>query len=492
MKKSIILFLVLSMLMFIAKAQDQDYIEHKIKSGESLYALTKKYKVSLDEIKKANPELGAKIDIGTVVKIPKKGTAKKTTKPAENKPKEPIKEVVEPTATAPEGDYIKHKLKSKESFAALSRKYVVSIADIKKANPTLGKTVKVGTIINIPKRIENTPTTTEVVDTPKEVTTPVEVVKEESTPTTSEEVFIYHKVKSKETLSTIAKKYKKTLAQIKKTNPSIGSKGLKIGQIVKISTGKKVQKQENVAATPKEQIEDVPSLPNGDGEITHQVKSKQTLFSIAKEYKVSVNDIKKWNNLTGASHLKLGQNLIIKTREDIAPIEKKKPKEEIVEAVTPVVESKIENVEKPAETKTVKTSGNSEPDEPIKQEPSKPAIALKEPTPQPEVDPDKIKVTTSTAVNASGYSKITETGLAELMIEQVESNKFLAFHKTAPIGTLIQVKNPMTGVAIFVRIIGKLPDNSNNDKIVIKVTKKVRERIGALNNRFPVEISYIP
>lgn len=557
MKKNIFIILALSLVFFIANAQNQDYIEHKIKSGESLYALTKKYKVSLQEIQDANPDLGAKIDIGTIVKIPKKGAiakkqekkpvekkeekAKETTQEEDNssnnyikhklKAKEsfavlsrkygvsiadikkanpkigtsakagtiinipkkeevPIKEVVkveEPKNEVPEetttseDNYIKHKLKAKESFAVLSRKYKVSIADIKKANPKLGKSVKAGTIINIPQKATEKPVKEIVKEEPKQTEKVVETTQENNE---SEEVYIYHKVKSKETLSTISKKYKKTLTQIKKANPSIGSKGLKIGQLVKIPTGKKAPKQE--IAAPAEE-EDVPSTPNSAGEITHKVKAKQTLFSIAKEYKVSVNDIKKWNNITGQSHLKLGQELIIKTREDIAPA----PKKEVVENDVPPAVDQVKPNTKPA-VDPKPTTGNSEPDEPIKPEPSKPIIALKEPEPPVEVDLDKVKVTTSTAVNASGYSKITETGLAELMVETVESTKFLAMHKTAPIGTLIQVKNPMTGVAIFVRIIGKLPDNSANDKIIIKVTKKVRERIGALNNRFPVEISYIP
>lgn len=558
MKKNIFIILALSLVFFIANAQHQDYTEHKIKSGESLYALTKKYKVSLQEIKDANPDLGAKIDIGTIVKIPKKGT---TAKKQEKKPVEKKEEKATETAKEEDNssnDFIKHKLKAKESFAVLSRKYGVSIADIKKANSSLGKAVKVGTIVNIPKK-ESEPIKEEVKveepknETPAEETSssdvnvikhklkakesfavlsrkykvsiadikkanpklgkavkvgtiinipqkatekPVkEIVKEEQKQTEkvvettqenneSEEVYIFHKVKSKETLSTISKKYKKTLTQIKKANPSIGSKGLKIGQLVKIPTGKKAPKQE--IAAPAEE-EDVPSTPNSAGEITHKVKAKQTLFSIAKEYKVSVNDIKKWNNMTGQSHLKLGQELIIKTREDIAPA----PKKEVVEEDLPPAVDQIKPNTKPS-TDPKPATGNTEPDEPIKPEPAKPIIALKEPEPPIEVDLDKVKVTTSTAVNASGYSKITETGLAELMVETVESTKFLAMHKTAPIGTLIQVKNPMTGVAIFVRIIGKLPDNSANDKIIIKVTKKVRERIGALNNRFPVEISYIP
>lgn len=503
MKKNLLLILVFSLLFFIANAQEQDFISHKIQSGESLYALTKKYKISLEEIKKANPDLGAKIDIGTVVRIPSKAGAKKKTKTVQAKAETTIVATETPST---EDNFIKHKLKSKESFAVLSRKYGVSIAEIKKANPQLSTSVRVGTLINIPKKTEDKQDETAEEQAKKE--TPIDVPQEETPKQTkesatsakesttnnaaTEDVFVFHKVKSRETLSTISKKYKKTLTQLKKANPDLAKGGLQIGQLVKIPTGKKALKQ-NVIPDNTPEEEEVPSLPNSVGEITHTVKSRQTLFSIAKEYKVSVNDIKKWNNLTTANSLKLGQSLVIKTREDIAPTPKKAPEEEVQTKMESPKETVEKTIDKPAtEEAKPKPSSNTEPDEPIKQEPARVAVALKEPSPQPEIDPDKVKVTTSTAVNASGYSKITETGLAELMGETVESTKFLALHKTAPIGTLIQVKNPMNGIAIFVRIIGKLPDNNANDKIIIKVTKKVRERIGALNNRFPVEISYIP
>lgn len=486
MKKNILLLLVLSLVFFSINAQEEEYTTHKIKSGESLYALTKKYKVTLKEIKDANPDLGAKIDIGTAVRIPKKGGAKKKAAATPVKEKEAVKAPLETSKEVPvidENNFIKHKLKSKESFAVLSRKYEVSIADIKKANPKLGNSVRVGTIIHIPAKEISTAEQTAQEAVVEEKPAPEPVTQEAEN---SEEAFIFHKVKTKETLSTISKKYKKTLTQIKKANPSIGSKGLKIGQLVKIPTGKKAAPQAVVA-----EEADIPSLPNSMGEITHKVKRNQTLFSIAKEYKVSVNDIKKWNNLTAANSLKLGQDLVIKTREDITP-EPKKVTPVVVENKEIAPQKEVVTTPSPVKITKPQTAGNTEPDEPVTAESTVPVIALKEPQAQPETDLNKVKVTTSTAVNASGYSKITETGLAELMGETVESNKFLALHKTAPIGTLIQVKNPMTDVAIFVRIIGKLPDNSANDKIIIKVTKKVRERIGALNNRFPVEISYIP
>ena len=48
-----------------------NYITHKFQSGETLWALSRKYKVSVDAIQKANPSLKAtSIRVGTKIKIP--------------------------------------------------------------------------------------------------------------------------------------------------------------------------------------------------------------------------------------------------------------------------------------------------------------------------------------------------------------------------------------------------------------------------------------
>ncbi len=531
---------------------------HILKKGENLSVVAKKYKVSLSELKKANPNLGDKLDIGDKINLPAsaKSTEKPKPKPAtakgkNKKPEAPVENeevAVEESPVNDSGDFIKHKIKSGEKLSLLCKKYNVTPKEIKDANPTIGKEIKVGTVINIPKK-EQVTTVVSVEEEPKAET--------ETTQNTNPNQTI-HVVKSKETLYTIAKKYKTTVAKIQKLNPELGM-SVKIGQSI-IVADKSANSKPNVSeqsnnqeetkgngihivksketlssiakkykvtlvalkkANPKaakglklgqeliipglnnsqetvsEEVEEKPTKPQAEPvteDISvekgyHLVKPRQTLYSIAKQYKVSVTQLTKWNNLKGS--IDVNQKLIVskaKFDEINAENVSNTPTETIAssevkqeEKVSPIV---------PAETLNTRKSAYTEPDEPIKQETSRAVVVVKEP--EPVVDPSTIKVTTSTAVNASGYNKITESGLGEIMGENVETTKFLALHKTAPIGTLIQVKNPMNGVAIFVRVIGKLPDTPTNDKIVIKVTKKVRERIGALNSRFPVEISYIP
>lgn len=58
------------------------------------------------------------------------------------------------------------------------------------------------------------------------------------------------------------------------------------------------------------------------------------------------------------------------------------------------------------------------------------------------------------------------------MIDSGNSDMFLALHRTAPVGTIMQVRNQMNDLSVFVKVIGKLPDTGANDKVVVKISKK--------------------
>ena len=54
--------------------------------------------------------------------------------------------------------------------------------------------------------------------------------------------------------------------------------------------------------------------------ITHRVRAGETLFAIAQNYKVSIDSLKKWNELPG-NNLNAGQSLLVKPPENIRVIE---------------------------------------------------------------------------------------------------------------------------------------------------------------------------
>lgn len=83
----------------------------------------------------------------------------------------------------------------------------------------------------------------------------------------------------------------------------------------------------------------------------HKVKKGETLSEIADKNKVSIINLRKWNNIKG-SNINAGQSLVIQTTKKITVnevVKKPKPKTEIIE---PAVENAVaENTEKPIENK---------------------------------------------------------------------------------------------------------------------------------------------
>jgi hypothetical protein len=105
-----------------------------------------------------------------------------------------------------------------------------------------------------------------------------------------------------------------------------------------------------------------------------------------------------------------------------------------------------------------------------------------------KTEPKEQTIRISEAV--TNADEITQTGLAEL-IEGTEGNrKYLALHRTAPVGTILKIKNEMNNREVFVRVMGKLPETPMTDKVLIKVSKSAYDRLGAIDQRFRVEVTY--
>jgi LysM repeat protein len=91
--------------------------------------------------------------------------------------------------------------------------------------------------------------------------------------------------------------------------------------------------------------------------------------------------------------------------------------------------------------------------------------------------------------NPEGLKKTIETGIAELIDVPDNSGKYLALHKSAPIGTLVLVKNLANNQSIWVKVIGRLPNADS--KLIIKLSPKAFERLNAVDKRIRAEISYL-
>lgn len=152
-----------------AKAESEGYRMHKVRKGETLYSLSRDYKVTVEAIIRANDVPRNEIQIGQTLRIPpsdyvtfvkEEPTAgeapeKETDTPAETKPTVPQQEKPsaqsqtqtqnQPQAASSEPEKQKakpepktyHKVKKGESLSDIAQKYNVTVREIKDANEGL-------------------------------------------------------------------------------------------------------------------------------------------------------------------------------------------------------------------------------------------------------------------------------------------------------------------------------------------------------------------
>ena len=134
MKK--ILLSISFLVLFSFNAIAQDYKTHKVKDGETIESIAKVYLVTPYDIYALNPDVKTGLQPNTVLIIPKSRVLKN-----------PIK-----TETRQLLNYKSHKVKRKETLFSISKKYNVTIEDIKKHNTRLySDNLKKGDRINIPR-----------------------------------------------------------------------------------------------------------------------------------------------------------------------------------------------------------------------------------------------------------------------------------------------------------------------------------------------------
>lgn len=334
--------------------------------------------------------------------------------------------------------FVVHKVGEKETLYGISKRYGSSVEAVLQYNPSATDGLDIGEILKVPY-------------TPK------------SPAPTRPAGAIVHVVAAKETMFSISKAYNVSIEDIRQWN-NLSDNALAVGQEIVIRRRNTVDSP--TAATPAAASPASSAITAGSKD-THVVETKETLYSIASKYGITVQQLKDWNNITG-NEISIGQVLVVKqstrTPSAVNPSASGQPT-----AATPAPASTT------PKTVTTNTPASSTPTASSTQTP---APAVKTETPQ------TIRVSESVR---SG-DEVSQSGVAEL-IEGTEGNrKYLALHRTAPIGTILKVKNEMNNREVFVRVMGKLPDTS--DKTIIRISKSAFDRLGAIDPRFRVEVTY--
>lgn len=71
------------------------------------------------------------------------------------------------------------------------------------------------------------------------------------------------------------------------------------------------------------------------------------------------------------------------------------------------------------------------------------------------------------------------------------SSDFYALHRSAPENSVIEVFNPMTNRRIYARVIGKIPDRTYDDNVIVVLSPLSATALGAKDQRFFVRVTYL-
>ena len=92
-----------------------------------------------------------------------------------------------------------------------------------------------------------------------------------------------------------------------------------------------------------------------------------------------------------------------------------------------------------------------------------------------------------------GYDPAKEkehSGVAVWKKTKSEKADFYALHRYAAINSIIKVHNPMNNRDVYVRVLGRIPDTSYDYNVVVVVSPIVAKLLGAQDVKFHVDVNY--
>ena len=317
---------------------------HSVKKGETLSSIALKFGMSIAELKRKNNIKSDKISLKQRIKVKDsetillaqtvQPTEKKELLIADNQSKtEPAKQE---TDLANNDSKPEHIVQKGETLYGISNLYHITVDQLTKLNNLIKGKIMVGQKLKLEQLTQSTSRKYKEVTPEIAKTEPQPIPKPEvSKPVDSEPKVTSHKVESGETLFSIAKKYDTSVDELKEIN-NLSDGKIKVGQKLKLdqtaqSTSKKSKEVTPEIAKTELQPELKPEVSKPattePKTTSHKVESGESLYSIAKKFDISVDELKKINKLN-ESKIKPGQTLkLVETAE-----EKPSPKTAITKA----------------------------------------------------------------------------------------------------------------------------------------------------------------
>lgn len=257
--------------------------KHTVKSGETLYGISLKYGVTVAQIKQWNNLKNDIIYVGQSLIVSSNGSSNNQTE----KPTKP---------TTPNTNSQKHTVKSGDTLSGIAWKYGVTVAQLKQWNNLKSDIIYVGQTLVVKGGTTNGSSSNQSQGS-----------QNNNSSTTT------HTVRRGDTLYGISLRYGVSVNEIKQKN-NLTSDMIYIGQTLAISgssqSGNKTNTQQTVSTGTSS---------------TYTVKSGDSLYKIASQHNVTVDQLKKENNLSG-DMIYVGQTLRIPGKSVQAPVQTNKNK----------------------------------------------------------------------------------------------------------------------------------------------------------------------
>jgi LysM repeat protein len=276
--------------------------------------------------------------------------------------------------------------------------------------------------------------------------------------------FVRHRVAQGETLFALARRYHVSVDQITGANPQLKN-GLAISEVVLVprpsASGARA-----TAAAPTRASAAAPATTAAPTAAPdrYTVAKGETLFGIARRYNLSPAELIQLNRLPAGGSVRVGQELLLHAAEAGAAPTASVPPARPTEVPAPVAAAPRVNPNAPAQIATITTAKEPDADVPETRTPTRASEVV---------------------------TRVTESGVAGA-IANSGTDKYLALHKTAPVGTIMQVKNQMNGQSVYVRVIGPLPDTGENNNMLVRLSPRAVQKLGTGDSKFRVETSYVP
>ncbi|MEM9051104.1 MAG: LysM peptidoglycan-binding domain-containing protein [Bacteroidota bacterium] len=176
-----------------------DYYVYYVEPGNTLFAISKMFSVSVESLAAANEGADQGLSIGQEILVPIESINKKEAKKKEVKV---------------DGDQLLHTVQKKETLFSISKLYGVSVNDLSELNPDAAQTLSTGAVLRIPAAKSST-------------------VQEVFLEPARNDSFVVHQVQAGETLFSLSKQYGLTQDSLLTINPNL-ELGVKNGQYIVI------------------------------------------------------------------------------------------------------------------------------------------------------------------------------------------------------------------------------------------------------------------